>query len=169
MALTKESDCLNIFVLDDDVSKAARYHVDRHVVKMVTETAQLLSFVHHNKGGENIPYKPSKAHMQHPCTLWAGHSLENYLWLVKFGQELAKEYTYRYKKYHKAQSVIHWAERNIPIFKNQALSEHCLCMPEECKIGSVVESYREYYKKKKQHIAVWKNREIPEWYDLQKF
>lgn len=37
---------MNIFVLSDDVSEAARMHLDRHVVKMVVEYAQLLSTAH---------------------------------------------------------------------------------------------------------------------------
>lgn len=38
-----------------------------------------------------------------------------------------------------------------------------LCMPAECKIGNVVESYREYYKKYKQDIFSWKGRDKPFW------
>ena len=38
---------MNIFILDYDVKKCAQYHVDKHVVKMILETAQLLCGVHH--------------------------------------------------------------------------------------------------------------------------
>ena len=34
-------------------------------------------------------------------------------------------------------------------------------MPDECKIGDAVESYREYYIKEKKHFSKWKNRKIP--------
>lgn len=37
---------MNIFVLSEDVAEAARSHLDRHVVKMVVEYAQLLSTAH---------------------------------------------------------------------------------------------------------------------------
>jgi len=38
---------MNIFVLDRDVRKCAEYHNDKHVVKMILESAQLLCGVHH--------------------------------------------------------------------------------------------------------------------------
>ncbi len=41
---------MNIFILDLDVKKCAQYHVDKHVVKMILETAQLLCGVHHVTG-----------------------------------------------------------------------------------------------------------------------
>lgn len=37
---------INIFYLDKNPTKAAEYHVDKHVVKMIQETAQLLSTAH---------------------------------------------------------------------------------------------------------------------------
>jgi hypothetical protein len=36
---------MNIFVLDLDPRRCARYHCDFHVGKMITETAQILSTV----------------------------------------------------------------------------------------------------------------------------
>jgi len=38
---------MNIFFLDWDVKKCAEYHCDKHIVKMILETAQLLCGVHH--------------------------------------------------------------------------------------------------------------------------
>ena len=43
---------MNIFVLDDDIEKCARYHCDKHVVKMILESAQMLSTVSRENGGE---------------------------------------------------------------------------------------------------------------------
>ena len=37
---------MNIFFLDTDVKKCAEYHVDKHVVKMILETCQLLYTAH---------------------------------------------------------------------------------------------------------------------------
>ena len=37
---------MNIFVLDEDPIKAAAYHCNKHVVKMIIECAQMLSTVH---------------------------------------------------------------------------------------------------------------------------
>jgi hypothetical protein len=40
-------------------------------------------------------------------------------------------------------------------------------MPDEYKVSSVVESYRNYYIGEKSSIAVWKYRETPEWYNME--
>ena len=37
---------MNIFVLDKDPVKAAQYQCDKHVVKMIVESAQMLSTAH---------------------------------------------------------------------------------------------------------------------------
>jgi len=105
---------LNIFVLDTDVEKAAKWHVDRHVVKMPLETAQMLCTARHELGEapERIPYR--KAYVNHPCTIWARESYANYKWLCNMGVELCKEYTYRYGKVHKCQAVIESCIENTP-------------------------------------------------------
>jgi hypothetical protein len=38
-------------------------------------------------------------------------------------------------------------------------------MPDEYKVDSVVESYRNYYRGAKASFAVWKNRETPFWFE----
>ena len=43
---------MNIFVLDENPYLAAQYHNNKHVVKMILETAQLLSTAHHVLDGE---------------------------------------------------------------------------------------------------------------------
>ena len=47
---------MNIFYLHHDPKLCAQYHVDKHVVKMILETAQLLSTAHWLSGGEG-PYR----------------------------------------------------------------------------------------------------------------
>ena len=37
---------MNIFVLDTDIDKCAEYHVDKHIVKMPLEAAQMLCTNH---------------------------------------------------------------------------------------------------------------------------
>jgi hypothetical protein len=153
---------MNIFILDYDVKKCAQYHVDKHVVKMILETAQLLSGVHWVSGG-NAPYKLS--HKNHPCAIWARESLTNYLYLCELGLELSKEYTYRYGKKHKSQEVIEWCIVNKPNIVDKGFTEPAMAMPDEYKVKSVVESYRNYYLGAKSGFASWKNRETPEWYN----
>ena len=45
---------MNIFYLDSDPTKCAKYHNNKHVVKMILETAQLLCGAHWVMGGEAI-------------------------------------------------------------------------------------------------------------------
>lgn len=155
---------MNIFLLDTDTKKCAQYHCDKHSTKMCVEYAQILCGVHWVQGGE-APYKLS--HKNHPCAIWSRESLSNYLYLCDLGLELCKEYTYRYGKRHKSQDVIEWCVTNKPNICDKEFTEPARAMPNEYKVDSVVESYRNYYIGEKSKIAVWKNREIPEWFKLQ--
>jgi hypothetical protein len=155
---------MNIFVLDLDVKKCAKYHVNRHCTKMIVEYAQLLCGVHHVvESGYEIPYKLS--HKNHPSAIWARECLENYIWLCDLGLELCKEYTYRYEKRHKSQDVIEWCLTHKPKLQYMDdLTPFALAMPDECKVGDAVDSYREYYRTEKRKLAQWKGRESPEWF-----
>jgi hypothetical protein len=159
---------MNIFFLDYDVKKCAQYHVDKHVVKMILETAQLLCGVHHVTAHDtahdtaHVPYKLS--HKNHPCSIWSRESLSNYLYLCELGLELCNEYTYRYGKRHKSQDVIEWCLVNKPNIKDIGFTEPAKAMPDEFKVKSVVQSYRNYYMGAKSGFAVWKNREKPFWF-----
>jgi hypothetical protein len=155
---------MNIFFLDFDTKKCAEYHCDKHVVKMILETAQLLCGSHHmvNNPISDIPYKLS--HKNHPCAIWVRESLSNYLYLCDLGLELCKEYTYRYGKRHKSQDIIEWCLSNKPLIKDIGFTTPPKAMPDEYKVDDVVESYRNYYIGAKKEFAKWKNREIPQWF-----
>jgi hypothetical protein len=155
---------MNIFFLDADVKKCAEYHCDKHVVKMILETAQLLCSAHHitNQVTDQVPYKLS--HKNHPCSIWVRTSLSNYLYLCELGLELCKEYTYRYEKRHKSQDVIEWCVTNKVNICDKGLTEPPKAMPDEFKVKDVVESYRNYYMGAKKTFATWKKREVPIWY-----
>jgi hypothetical protein len=155
---------MNIFFLDLDTKKCAEYHCDKHVVKMILETAQLLCGVHHVIGNDTIPIPYKLSHKNHPCAIWSRESLPNYLYLCDFGLELCKEYTYRYGRRHKSQDVIEWCLINKPNISDTEFTEPPKAMPDEYKVDSVVESYRNYYIGAKKDFAKWKNREIPEWF-----
>jgi len=156
---------MNIFILDRDVKKCAVYHNDKHVVKMILETAQLLCGVHHmtNFNVQNIPYKLS--HKNHPCSIWCRENLSNYFWLCELGLELCKEYTYRYGKRHKSQDVIEWCVTNHPPIPEGKFTEPPKAMPDQYKNGSVVDSYRQYYIGEKKSFSNWKNRPTPFWFE----
>ena len=159
---------MNIFILDKDVKKCAQYHCDKHVVKMILETAQLLCGVHHVTAHvtahdtAQVPYKLS--HKNHPCAIWARESFSNYVYLCELGLELCNEYTHRYGKRHKSLDVILWCIVNRPNIPDKGFTEPAKAMPDEYKVKSVVESYRNYYRGAKSGFASWKMRETPEWF-----
>ena len=95
---------MNIFYLDKDPVKAAQYQYNKHVVKMILESAQMLCTAHHHYAEElgydnsYIPYK--KAHYNHPSTIWTRQNSRNYYWLYHHMLALGDEYTKRYNKTH---------------------------------------------------------------------
>ena len=152
---------MNIFVLDRDVRRCARYTADKHIVKMVTETAQILSSAYYfTSQAEQAPYRLSHAH--HPCCVWARQSLENWRWLRQLGLALYAEYRYRYGgRTHKAGEVIQ--AMTLPRLPDVPPSDAPLCMPDAYKKGDVVESYRGYYIGEKTHVFRWTKRDVPYW------
>src|ERR1700761_7698925 len=99
---------MNIFVLDLDPKTCAKYHCDKHVVKMILETAQLLCNAQ-RKCGINPKIRIElykETHKNHPCSIWASQSIKNYEWLSTLGIFLCDEYTERYNKIHKSHKLI---------------------------------------------------------------
>ena len=107
---------IKIFVLDKDPELAAKYHCDKHVIKMILETAQILCTVRW-KYGCQAPYNPT--HINHPCVKWASESKDNYLWLCRLGVFLCREYRERYNKQHKSTLVILDCMDNVPNLHKQ--------------------------------------------------
>lgn len=142
---------MNIFVLNSDPVLAAKDQCNKHVIKMVLETAQLLCTAVVMTGG-TAPYRAT--HKNHPCAIWARQSKENFNWLRRHGLALAAEYTYRYGKVHKSAGVIEdLSDKTIP---DGPLTPFALAMPDECKVsGDPVASYRNYYRTDKAKIAEW--------------
>ena len=150
---------MNIFKLDKSPVVSARYACDKHVVKMILESAQMLCSVHPQG---DAPYK--RSHYNHPCTKWVRESQRNYEWLLLHAYALCDEYTLRYKKVHKTEKVIERCDNNRPDLPSVKLTQQPSCMPDYCKVESVVESYRNYYNNEKSHFAKWTNRETPKWF-----
>lgn len=155
---------MNIFVLDLDPKKAALYHFDKHVTKMVLETSQMLcTALHLHSSLPDIPYKP--AHPKHPCTIWAASSISNYDWLCDLGRALAQEYTHRYNKIHKCAAVIDYCSANAGIISRGALTQFAQAMPDEYKSIDAVIAYRNFYRFGKAYFShVWTRRERPSWW-----
>lgn len=153
---------MNIFVLDLDPIKAAESHCDRHVVKMILESCQILSTVMH-KHGEIGVYKPT--HQNHPCVVWAGASKQNFLWLKSLMTHLCREYTKRYGKHHKCEAYLSQLTPPTSLPKIQR-TPFALAMPEKYRQADPVESYREYYSHEKAHFAKWRLGDAPAWWAL---
>jgi hypothetical protein len=162
---------MNIFVLDKDPVVAAQMQCDKHVVKMILESAQMLSTAHRLLDGEDVDERLYKvAHPKHPCTLWTMESTENYRWLYRHFVALAVEYKMRYNKTHKSyeklSEVLSQCPKNIP--KGRGLTEFRLAMGSnpECKFeGNPVKSYRAFYKTKEKRFEMkWTKRKKPNWF-----
>ena len=174
---------MNIFYLDKNPKVAARMHNNKHVVKMILETAQLLSTAHRVLDGEqyidtssgrrikrwkltsdkeDFLYKAT--HINHPSAVWVRESKENYEWTFNLFNALMLEYTYRYGKHHKCEFLrYHLIDlpKNISYDK---FTEPPQAMPEYCKIpGDSVQAYRTYYILEKSSLAQYTRRNKPEW------
>ena len=154
---------MNIFVLDLNSSLAAQMACDKHVVKMILETAQLLCS-YYPQG--IAPYK--RTHYNHPCAKWTRSSLSNYKWLVQYGIELCKEYTFRYNKIHKSQRVIEWCNNNIDGLADHGITPFAQAMPDVFKVpNDPVSAYRNYYIAAKKHILKYTIRQPPAWISIE--
>ncbi len=152
---------MNIFILDRDINKCARYHCDKHVVKMILESVQLLCTALNNKGFKT-PYKST--HMKHPCVLWVEESYDNFLWLVKLTRALNEEYKYRYKKEDDHKSMAALEQIVEYTFESKGLTEFPQAMPDEFKVpDDAVAAYRNFYLGEKMSFANWTRRKPPKW------
>ncbi len=158
---------MNIFFLHQNPRTAAEYHADKHVVKMIIETAQMLYSVHWMLNSP-LPVNAYKlAHKNHPCSIWARQSIANYLWLCSLGWWLCKEYQFRYgqSKVHKTESHITWLLNNHPVgIPYIAMTEPAQAMPDEYKNHNTIRAYRKFYigsKLKERGIVKYTCREPP--------
>ena len=160
---------MNIFILHRSPRKSAELHCDKHVIKMIIETAQLLYSAHWILNPQTLPTNSYKlSHKNHPCAIWCRQSLSNYLWLASLGWWLCKEYQYRYgyHKTHKTEPHIVWLLNNPPDgIPHIGLTHFAQAMPLEYKNIDVTKAYQTYYvesKLKQRGIVKYTKREVPE-------
>lgn len=171
---------MNIFVLDIDPKIAATFHCDKHVVKMIVESTQMLTnayystvlatsqitelfktFPRTDESGNPLPYK--KTHYNHPCSIWARTSLDNFNWLLEMSNELCVEYTKRYNKHHKCQEYLNWISQNLPNIQSIGLTKFATAMPVDFITDDPISSYKIYYRSKKSYMKLnYKLGNIPE-------
>jgi len=148
---------MNIFFLHKHPVIAAQMQCDKHVVKMVLETAQMLSTAARAQG-HDVGYK--SAYPKHPMTLWVNQSADNFRWAWLHGMSLAKEYTNRYDKIHKSQEILEQLEY-YATGNESDITEPPQCMPDQYKTDDYVTAYRNYYVGDKKRFAKYKNCKPP--------
>ena len=154
---------MNIFHLHKVPKICAEYHCDRHVVKMILETAQMLSTAYRKKFGDNDDlYKT--AYPKHPMTIWVGDSGDNFFWSIQLLDQLLYQYTVRYKKVHKTikiSNLLHSKHKLWHTWKTK-FTRPPLCMPDEYKSDDYIQSYRNYYIGDKKRFARYTSVDTPE-------
>jgi hypothetical protein len=182
---------MNIFVLDSDPEKAAQQHCDKHIPKMIVESAQMLSTAHRVLDGseERRPSVSGKTrvkywslsdpkdeenlykavHVGHPCSIWTRESSANYQWHYEIFFFLCCEYEHRYNREHEtARKLIdrlYVKPQNIPSGKRTpfrlAMGDQLECIDHQLPI----ESYRKFYQTKQSRFPMkWTNRKKPDWF-----
>ena len=151
---------MNIFYLHNDPYKAATYFYDKHKVKMILESAQMLCTAHHHYAelldydASYIPYK--KAHYNHPSTIWTRQNSRNYYWLFRHMLGIGNEYTKRYGKKHLSITKCFDVLKNCPIGMplGGPFTEPPQCMPDQYKVpGCSITAYWNYYEGEKYLVA----------------
>lgn len=169
---------MNIFVLDSSPVLAAQYQCDKHVVKMIVESAQMLCTAHRLLDGkmklvDKFSLKTGKTrkgkiwelddkaldadlyrvcHQNHPCTVWTMESMANYIWHYEHFCVLCNEYTYRYGKKHKTDTKLRFlldtAPGNIPDIGQTQFRLAMNSQPQCINPADPVGSYRAFYQTK---------------------
>jgi hypothetical protein len=150
---------MNIFALSEEPGLAAQAHTDKHVVKMITESAQIMSTVLIGLGVEDERlYK--ETHQHHPCVRWAATNKENFFWLHSLLFELIKEYDYRWPanaglKFLRAREI---ADASLSYLHLLPLGQRT-----PFALHGTVAGYRRHYVANKLKSACWTRREPPKW------
>lgn len=153
---------MNIFVLDSDPAKAAEFHCDNHVGKMLLESVQMLSTVR-RLYGYTAPYRAT--HPNHPATVWVRESRANYVWLYDLARELDIQHVARFGTRHssgKALSKVLLVPAELP---DTPRTKFAQCMPPKYQHADAVVAYRKFYAGEKAHFATWRNEE-PYWWRI---
>lgn len=163
---------MNIFILDNKPIQIAKVLMDKHIVKMPTESMQMLS-TNADHLGFSSPYKPVM--LNHPCTIWARTSKDNFQFLLDQTDALCKEYTIRYGKKHKVETTLleyqdAW-QSVLDVLPDIGLTPFAVAINKDMNCRkldgfddmSTVDKYRNYYIEDKWWFAEWKTQE-PEWW-----
>ena len=161
---------MNLFILDENIKKSVSYYCDKHIVKMILESAQMLCTVQRLYHNDN-PLLYKSTHINHPCVKWCSQSVNNYNYLLIYWIEMNKEYSRRYNKIHKSYIKLIDVLSILPEIKEREFTLPPSVMPKEfliydvpTNLEEVVQNYRNYYSKEKIKIASWNhNTSKPYW------
>lgn len=180
---------MNIFALSYSPVDSARWQHDKHVVKMLLETAQMLSTnaslvpewaekcerldltaPSFEAGGVEF-YVPT--YVNHPCTKWARATLGNFRWLCLHGEALWREFDHRFGGMHASYERIIAPLRDLAYnsfdYSDVTMTPFATAMPDCYKVpGDAVQSYRDYYLNEKiKPDSKWTGRDrvadLPSW------
>ena len=152
---------MNIFVVDSNPINAARLLPDKHVTKMILESAQMLSIVfsaHYWDIGEVMkvngePFNTKRgAFKNHPCTKWAAESPYNCAWLIQHALGLCDEFNLRYEHKHKltkslfnSKLLFHRETGEIITCYNQ-VTGFARAMPDYLKYDDTIDDVEAYHR-----------------------
>lgn len=159
---------MNLFFLDSNPFKAAKYNVDKHCLKIILESAQMLCYAF----PENLtPIKNSKKGFYfHPMSKFVRESYQNWTWTLDHFSGLLNEFEYRFNKKHSYVKVLDWLIKNQKFlnFENYYQTSYKKwpqCFGQyrnECYVkDDPILGYQNYYNVAKRHLFQWTKREIP--------
>lgn len=191
---------MNIFILSEEreplvhYAQQAQFHIDKHVVKMIAESTQMLvtslsfganydsmigklSCIPHI--ADKLPCKPLSASMtKHPCTQWTCASIEHFNYLACLALQLCYEHQYRYPL-SLQHAYMDWLQALVTELTRLGFGP-TYALPEKFAIAVkdadkrttsadhmlALDTYRRYYVRDKRSFATWKKRMKPMWFLL---
>jgi len=163
---------MNIFYIHKDPEIAAQAMTDKHVVKMILESAQLLCTAHRILDGHEVIVKSKNGHnlkkwehdndsyndilyrsthINHPSAIWVRESSANYNWLYEHFIALGAEYQRRYGRTHKSIDSLRFILASPPrnIKHKEQTPMRVAITNQQWHKSTPIESYRTYYIKEK--------------------
>ena len=155
---------MNYFYVEEDPTSAAQALCDKHVVKMILETAQMLSTAHRLTESPQADFVYKTTHANHPSTKWLRSSQIAYKHGLQHLCALFDEYRHRYNKTHATERLLPYLSQVPEVLPDLPFVDPPQCMYDECRGSDTVEAYRSYYRVRRSEIDMrWTKREAPAW------
>lgn len=156
---------MNIFYLYDCPIAAAQAQCDKHVVKMILESAQMLCSAQRLLGN-TADHLYKITHQNHPCTVWVREAVGNYRWLLTHFEALCDEYSYRYGKTHLCRTKLQQTLTQVPASLSSGMTPFRPAVGSYDASLSLIENYRRFYAAKHVRMPmVWTRRQVPDWFN----